>query len=284
MKKTAAAKLELFLATARKYLGYQSELLGRNIFGSTLGYDSRPWSGIFIDVVARESGLRIPSFTYVPAGLAEFIRSNGVYTRPRPGDIAVYSLPSASHEGLVKSSFDAPAAGIVVDVREFKKTGRFVTIEGNTTGESSHQQKDGVYVKIRHSTDVILFCRPAEFQSSAARFTVRLLTKLHKKFAGLHPDRIELSGLQELTKNEERVKLAALRAGTRNRSIEVVQLALSRVTDIKGAERGKWDAATVSAFARYQRSIGVISVNNPGSLDIKTLERLATDTGLFKLV
>lgn len=277
-------KVEIFIATARKYLGYQSEIMGENMFGRYVGYDLSPWSGAFIDVVARECGLKLPAFTYVPSGLMEFIRSNGVYRKPRPGDIAVFAFPSVtSNKGPAGGSFEMPSAGIVVDVREFKRTGRFVTVEGNTTGESKHQQRDGVHQRIRHSTDVILFCRPAEFQSSAAWFAARLLTKLGRKLAGLHPDPIEINGLQELTKETVPVKLPALKTGTRNRSIEVVQLALSRVTDIKGAERGKWDAATASAFAAYKRSIGMVAVNNQGEVDRASLERLAADTGLFKV-
>jgi hypothetical protein len=174
MKKSAAAKLELFLATARKYLGYQSELLGRNIFGNKRGYDSRPWSGAFVDIVAAEAGISIPSFTYTPNGLAESIRSGNISRTPRPGDIAIFSFSSTSHEGLAASSFDMPAAGIVNDVRELRKSGRFLTIEGNTTGQSPYQNKDGVHQRIRHLTDVVLFCRPAEFQGAAASFPFRL--------------------------------------------------------------------------------------------------------------
>jgi hypothetical protein len=283
MKKSAAAKLELFLATARKYLGYQSELLGRNIFGNKRGYDSRPWSGAFVDIVAAEAGISIPSFTYTPNGLAESIRSGNISRTPRPGDIAIFSFSSTSHEGLAASSFDMPAAGIVTDVRELRKSGRFLTIEGNTTGQSPYQNKDGVHQRIRHLTDVVLFCRPAEFQGAAASFPFRLFTKLSEKFAGLHPDRIELDGLQELTKETVLVKLAALKTGTRNRSIEVVQLALSRVTDIKGAERGKWDSATASAFARYQRSIGKVGTDAQGTVDLVSLQKLSEETGLFKV-
>jgi hypothetical protein len=174
-----------------------------------------------------------------------------------------------------------PAAGIVIDVRELRTNGRFLTIEGNSTGSTSYQDKDGVHQKIRHLTDVVLFCRPEEFESSIFRRTVRLLTKLGKKMRGQLPDKLELDGLVELTKNPERVKTAALRAGTRNRSIEVVQLALSQVTDLQGAERGKWDAASIAACARFQRSIGRVGLEATGVLDAVTLQTLSQVTGLF---
>lgn len=274
-------KLELFLATARKYLGYQSELLGRNIFGQTIGYDSVPWSGQFIDVIARDAGLRLPSFTYVPAALAEFVRSGNVSRTPRPGDIAVFNFPSTN--AAAASAFAMPHCGIVTDVRELRTNGRFLTIEGNSTGSSSYQDKDGVHQRIRHLTDVVIFCRPEEFERSAMRRVLQLLTKISKKMRGQLPDKIETKGLEELTSNQETVRLRNFKPGTRNRSIEIIQLALSQVTDLQGVERGKWDAASTAACARFQRNIGRTGPDALGLLDIPTLQRLSIETGLFKL-
>jgi len=281
MKKTAAAKLELFLATARKYIGYHSELLGRNAFGSRVGYDSGPWSGAFIDVVAREAGLNLPSFTYTPTGLAESIKAGNISRRPRPGDIAIFNFSSTGLQGQAASAFNMPAAGIVSDVRELRTNGRFLTIEGNATGSTSYQDKDGVHQRIRHLTDVVIFCRPEEFESSPMARILKLLTKVGKKLRGQLPDRLDIKGLEELTSQPETVRLRSFKPGTRNRSIEVVQLALSQVTDLQGAERGKWDAATSSACARFQRTIGRVGPDATGVLDIPTLQRLSQATGLF---
>jgi hypothetical protein len=281
MKKTAAAKLELFLATARKYIGYHSELLGRNAFGSRVGYDSGPWSGAFIDVVAREAGLNLPSFTYTPTGLAESIKAGNISRRPRPGDIAIFNFSSTGIQGAAASAFNMPAAGIVSDVRELRTNGRFLTIEGNATGSTSYQDKDGVHQRIRHLTDVVIFCRPEEFESSPMARILKLLTKVGKKLRGQLPDRLDIKGLEELTSQPETVRLRSFKPGTRNRSIEVVQLALSQVTDLQGAERGKWDAATSSACARFQRTIGRVGPDATGVLDIPTLQRLSQATGLF---
>lgn len=283
MKKSAAAKLELFLATARKYIGYQSELLGRNAFGNRVGYDSVPWSGAFIDVVAREAGVQIPSFTYTPAALAEFLRSGNVSRTPRPGDIAIFNFSSVSNQGMAASAFHMPAAGIVTDVRELRTNGRFLTIEGNSTGQSSYQDKDGVHQRVRHLTDVVIFCRPEEFQARSIRSLILLLTKLGKKLRGQLPDKLELSGLEELTSKQETVRLRNFKPGTRNRSIEIIQLALSQVTDLQGAERGKWDAASTAACARFQRNIGRVGLEATGTLDVPTLQVLSQVTGLFKV-
>jgi hypothetical protein len=283
MKRPKETKLELFLATARKYIGYQSELLGRNAFGAKVGYDSGPWSGAFVDVVAREAGLKLPSFTYTPAGLAEAIRSGNISRTPRPGDIAIFNFSSTGLQGSAASAFHMPAAGIVSDVRELRTNGRFLTIEGNSTGVTSYQDKDGVHQRIRHLTDVVLFCRPEEFQARSIRRIIQLLTKVGKKLRGQLPDKLEAQYLEELTSQQETVRLRNFKPGTRNKSIEIVQVALSQVTDLQGAERGKWDAASTAACARFQRNIGRTGPDASGVLDIRTLERLSKDTGLFKL-
>jgi hypothetical protein len=282
-RSAAAASAANFIATARKYIGYQSELLGRNTFGNIVGYDSQPWAGAFIDVVARESGLRLPSFTYVPAALAEFVRSGHVTRTPRPGDIAIFNFSSTSIQGVAASAFNMPAAGIVIDVRELRTNGRFLTIEGNTTGQSSFQDKDGVHQRVRHLTDVIIFCRPAEFERSAARSGLQLLTKIVRKLTGRAPGKIELATINEAASKNEVVKIRTVRTNTRNRSIELIQLALSQVTEIQGAERGKLDGATTAAIARFQRNIGRVGRDATGMPDVSTLQRLASETGLFEV-
>lgn len=279
----AAAAAANFISTARKYIGYQSELLGRNAFGQRVGYDSAPWSGAFIDVVAKEAGLDLPSFTYVPAALAEFMRSGQVAKRPRPGDIAIFNFPSTTAEGSAASAFNMPAAGIVIDVRELRTNGRFLTIEGNSTGSTTYQNKDGVHQRLRHLTDVVVFCRPAEFERPGLQRIIQLLTKLGKKITGAAPGKLELEALAAAATSNESIRLNMLRAGTRNKHIELVQLALSQVTDIQGAQRGTWDAATSSAFARYQRIIGRLGSDATGLPDIATLQRLSKDTGLFRI-
>jgi hypothetical protein len=260
------------LATARKYLGYTSEILGRTSFGERTGYQSQPWAGAFIDVVLRESGLRtVPSFVYTPAALAEFLRSGLVTTKPQPGDIAIFNFASTT-----ASAFSQPHAGIVTDVRHLKNTGMFTTIEGNTTGPNSYQDKDGVHQKVRHLTDVVVFCR-IESQGP------KLLTKIYNKLSRSGPDKLELQDLEEAARMQESINVKLVRPGTKNKSIKLVQLALSTVTDINGCEPGKWDAATQNAFARYQRNIGRVGSDASGLPEVNTLKRLAAESGIFKI-
>jgi hypothetical protein len=275
--------VELFVTNAQKYLGYSSEMLGRNMFGQKVGYDSGPWSGAFIDVVARESQVNIPSFVYSAAGLAQCIRSGAISRAPKVGDIAIYNFSSIS--GYEPDPFGMPHCGIVTDVQEFMKSGRFVTVEGNTGGPGQLSTKDGVHQKIRHVTDVLIFCRPAFTNGkigSRSTFYERLM-KL------IDPARTRITGdeIKELEKAASAPSILRLngeiRSGDRNKRIELIQLALATVTDLRGCEPGKWDAITGAACARFQRNIGRTGSDVTGLPDIGTLKRLSKDSRIFKL-
>ena len=253
------------------------------MFGQKVGYDTGPWSGAFVDVVARESQVNIPSFVYSAAGLAECIRSGAISRAPKPGDIAIYNFSSMS--GHEPDAFGPPHCGIVTDVQEFTKSGRFVTVEGNVGGPGQLSTKDGVHQKIRHVTDVVIFCRPAFsngkigsrktfyerlmdlFDSARTRMTVAEMEEL--KAAASAPSILRLNG--------------EIRYGDRNKRIELIQLALATVTDLRGCEPGKWDAITAAACSRFQRNIGRTGSDVTGLPDVGTLNRLAKETQIFKI-
>lgn len=267
-----------FIAAAQQHLGYTAEQLGKNKFGQKVGYDSQPWGGAFIDVVAREAGLKGPSFTSTSSALAEYFRSGLVFRDPQPGDIAIYSFSSMS--GHAADAFGQPHCGIVTDVREFESTGRFIAVEGNTTGSTVHQNKDGVYQKVRHVCDVVGFCRP--LRANKVNFIgkmLRILDRGRTKFDGQ-----DLAAIEETARNPVKLVIdKEIRPGDRNKKIEVIQLALATVTDLRGATPGKWDAATETACSRYQRMIGYVGKDADGLPDVNTLGRLARDTGLFEI-
>jgi len=275
--------VELFIATAQKYLGYSSEMLGRNMFGQKVGYDSTPWGGAFIDVVARESQVNFPSFVYSAAGLAECIRSGAISRAPKLGDIAIYNFSSMS--GHEQDAFGPPHCGIVTDVQEFTKSGRFVTVEGNINGPGQLSTKDGVHQKIRHVTDVVIFCRPVFSNGkigSRKTFYERLMdlfdsARTRITVAELEEIRIAASAPSVLKLNGE------IRHGDRNKRIELIQLALATVTDLRGCEPGRWDATTAAACARFQRNIGRTGSDVTGLPDVGTLNRLAKETRIFKI-
>jgi hypothetical protein len=285
LKKTPGPNphVELFISTAQKYLGYNSEIHGRNMFGQKVGYDSQPWSGAFVDVVAREAFLNIPSFVYSAAGLAECIRAGAISRAPKPGDIAIFNFSSMI--GDAAGPFNMPHCGIVTDVQEFKESGRFITVEGNTSGGTKHLMKDGVHQKIRHVTDVVLFCRPA-FSKKIDGSRVTFYERLMKIFDAART-RISAAELDEIKKAASAPSVLKLngeiRHGDRNKRIELIQLALATVTDLRGCEPGKWDVISSAACARFQRNIGRTGSDVTGLPDEGTLNRLSKVTGIFTI-
>lgn len=278
-----AAAAELFIKSAQRYLGYSSELLGRNIFGQKVGYDAVPWSGAFIDVVAREAGLQLPSFTYTPSALAEIIRSGNFSREARPGSVAILNFSTES--GPAANAFGMPHCGIVVDVREFRETGKYVTIEGNTTGTGKYLNKDGVHQQIRSINETVLFFEPTFDDGMRAgrqtfnEWLLRLLDRGRTTFNGE-----DLKEIDDAAREPQLLIIdKEIRPGDRNRKIEVIQLALATVTDLRGVQPGKWDQTTAAACSRYQRNIGRVGKDVTGLPDIATLQRLSKDTGLFKL-
>ena len=275
-----AAEAELFMKTAQQYLGYTAELLGRTVFGQKVGYDSVPWAGAFVDVVAREAGVQLPAFTYTPSALAEFVRQGNFSREPRPGAIAIFNF--SSNVGHAASPFSMPHCGIVVDVREFEETGRVITIEGNTTGAGPHQQKDGVHQRIRTINETLIFCHPDFSGERRLTFNERLMRLLDRgrtKFNGE-----DISAIQDAEADPQLLTIdKEIRPGDRNRRIEIIQLALATVTDLRGVQPGKWDQVTAAACSRYQRNIGRVGKDVTGLPDRATLLRLSKDTGLFVL-
>jgi hypothetical protein len=253
------------------------------MFGQKVGYDTGPWSGAFVDVVARESQVNIPSFVYSAAGLAECIRSGAISRAPKPGDIAIFNFSSMS--GHEPDPFGPPHCGIVTDVQEFTKSGRFVTVEGNTGGPGQLSTKDGVHQKIRHVTDVVIFCRPAFTNGK-----IRSRKTFYERFMDLFDaarTRITVAELEEIriaASAPSVLKLnGEIRHGDRNKRIELIQLALATVTDLRGCEPGKWDAITAAACSRFQRNIGRTGSDVTGLPDVGTLNRLAKETLVFKI-
>ena len=272
-----SAAAELLIKTAQRHLGYTAEQLGKNMFGEKVGYNAQPWAGAFVDVCARDAGLKVPSFTYTPSALAEFIRSGNFSRTPQPGDVAIFNF--SSNVGHAADAFGMPHCGIVTDVREFQTTGRFVTVEGNTTGSTTHQQKDGVYQKVRSINEVLIICHPyGAARQTFNEWLIKLLDRGRTKFDGedLKAIAAAASAVETIDVKKE------IRPGDRNKRIEVIQLALATVTDMRGAEPGKWDGVTTAACARYQRMVGYVGKDASGLPDVNTLKRLARDTGLFR--
>jgi hypothetical protein len=217
------------------------------------GYQGLPWDGSFIDVVARESGVSLPPCVYTPTGMAEFIRLRRMHSRPQPGDIVFYNWSTGEN-------FGSPHVGIVSDVTDWDRLKRIRVIEGmvNSGLAKASPVNDGVFERTRYGFDVIGFGRP--------NFNVQPANGNTKKADGLPV--IHLSNLQ---------------LGKKHRDVARVQLALAQVVSLRNAKQGAFDGQTISAYARYQRSIGYAGTDASGIPDVDSLTRLGRDTGCFSL-
>lgn len=256
--------LEVFLSKALSYQGHRAMANMVSGFGEKVGYGSHPWSGSFIDVVAREVGLttrNIPATVYTPAALAEFARRNALYQRPKPGDIAFFAFAG---EGA-RTMFDMPHVGIVTDTSRFAATGMFQVLEAQTsTGlPRGNQDPTGVYLRVRSSQEVIGFGRPDFGPKKTLSFSNKL--------------KVSASDALPL------LTTAHLTTGRANRATETLQLALSRQVQLAGYLSGIFDHATRAALAHYQRTLGRIGSDATGHPDADTLACLARDTGLFRV-
>lgn len=276
----AKATAQLLINTASSYLGYQAGPMMRNQFGERVGYNNQPWSGAFIDVIARECGLQLPSFVYTGTGLAEAINLGLVQSRPRPGDIVIFRFASEN----AASAFAMPHIGLVTDTRELSSTGRFITIEGNSRPANAKygQDTDGVNQRVRHLGDALTFIRPGYNRSlSPGNLLIKLIMKLSGPRA--KKTKLETAAIEEAARENRTVVPAALRPGLRNRQVEVVQLALGVAVGLQGAQRGSWDSSTANAFANFQRKVGYVGTDANGIPDLASLKRLGQDTGLFRV-
>jgi hypothetical protein len=275
-KQAPGAVAALLVKTAQKYLGYTSDLGGKNIFGQKVGYDSQPWAGAFVEVCLREAGLKGPSFVYTPAALAEYLRDGNYSRDPRPGSIALFNF--SSNTGHAADQFGMMHCGVVTDIREFEASGRFITVEGNVEGTTTFSKRDGVHQRVRNVNEVVIFCHPAmagTFNGSL----LRLLDRGRTKFNGE-----DLNDIAEAARNPKPLGLkSAVKHGDRSKKLEIIQLALATVTDLRGAALGTWDPVTAAACSRYQRSMGYVGKDVTGLPGTATLKRLAKETGLFTI-
>ena len=246
---------EKFVLRALEDTGYQARANGTSYYGERIGVtgNGTPWDGAFIDVIAREVGLPLVSHLYTGTALAEFARTARLYRKPQRGDIVFFNFsPEPS------SAFNGVHVGIVVDATAWDTKRIIQTVEAQVHSglPKGSQLNDGVYKRVRHSTDVLGFGRPA-FNG--------------KGFAKAASDALPV------------VIPARLTAGKRSKDISTVQLALSQVTDVKDMNRGVWCPKTRSAYAYFQRTVGYVGPAANGEPDVPSLSRLGRETNLFSV-
>ena len=246
---TASELRERFINKALEYTGYEATNGMENIFGQRRGLDGKPWNGIFIDVVAGEAGVRLPvAHTVSTVALGFYLGRGFFHVRPRRGDIVFLQMSTASE-------FGSPHIGIVLDTSRHATDGIIQTVEGMTASGNRRQANtpNGVYTRTRHQTEVIGYGRPKYITASP------------------------------LVANPEAptVSPAQVRKGMKHKSVELVQLALSAVTGVKGLPRGHFETKTILAYSKFQRDIGYVGISASGDVDFNSLKLLGELTGFF---
>lgn len=252
LKKTNDRRDE-FLRLARSHLGYQCRPGNNSTFGGLTGYQGLPWDGSFVDVVAREASLRLPACVYSTSGLAEFIKLRRWRAKPQPGDIAFFTFSTGD-------DFGSPHVGIVSDVTDWQRLGRVRVIEGNVNSglPKGSPVNDGVFERTRYSFEILGFGRP-DFSGQPA----------------IDKDKS--------TDGQPLIRLSNLQPGKRHKDVERVQLALAKTCSLRNAKQGALDGQTMAAYARWQRSIGLVGSKANGIPDIDSLTRLGRETGYFRV-
>lgn len=236
---------ERFVELALRYLDYKPRPGGLTDFGKRTGYNGHdiPWSGSFVDCVARDAGILMPACVYTPSGLAEFIFAKRWRAEPRVGDIVFYSFSTKQTD-----PFSMPHIGIVVDVNNWAASDSFIAIEGQVDGT--------VKLMTRWKYETVGFGRP-DFKNRRAETAAS-----HK----IKP--VELD-------------YAKVRPGLRGKHVLNVQIALSRTAGLSGQEPAVFDVATQRAYARWQRMIGFVGTDANGVPNKPSLDRLGEVTGVF---
>jgi hypothetical protein len=247
--------VERFLEEAKSHLGYKTRPSGLSDFGQRVGYSGHdiPWSGAFVDVVARDSGIFVPACVYTPNALAEAVYSKRVKTDPRPGDIVFYNFPTLTGFGM-------PHVGIVSDTSRWKTEKIFLAIEAqvNSGLPKASKDKTGVFQRVRGKWDVVAFYRP--------NFKAR-------------PDR----GAKNTLTGTKTIKLRNIRPGKAHPEVKIVHQALSTFFSLRQIPRDVFDPEMQKIFSRWQKAIGFTGEDASGIPNEPSLARLGRETGLFVL-
>ena len=241
-----------FIAEAQSHLGTRFRAGTLSPFAQRVGYAGHdlPWSGAFIDCVARDTGLLLPACVQTAAGLAEFIRAGRLTEKPRPGDIVFYAWSTVPGFGM-------PHVGVVTETDRYKSQGIFAAIEAQVSSglPKASKDRDGVFLRARVRNDVLAFVRP-EFK--------------HRPAIGETPE------------TAAKISIRSIKASNKpNLDTEALQRALTLKCDLQGYTPGIFDAKTKLALARWMRSIGFVGADAEGEPELNALERLGRETGLF---
>lgn len=245
MLKQTKKQLDSIVEQAQRHVGYHAQPSKRNAY-SPNRYDGKDWNGVFVDRVLRdafETNAEV-SFVSTVTALGFYAARNGLYRKPRAGDIVFFNFATDPQEWDHQ-----PHVGVVTDLRP---DGSFRTVEGQTFSGKPQgiQLADGIQERLRFPTDVLGFVRPQPRTVPTA--TDKSVTVKMRYF-------------------DSNGKTVA-------RAVETVQRALNRVRPAWTFNRGKRDGVFKSAFGRYARESG--AVENRGEITERVLHTLGDETGL----
>lgn len=241
------SRRESFVDGALNNVGTKARPGSLTEFGRRVGYYSSTisWAGAFVDCVACDSDVAIPSCVYPPSGLAEFIFMNRWRSDPEPGDIVFYTFSTRPED-----PFGTPHIGIVVDTDAWKKEQYFMAVEADI--------QNSVVTRMRWKYETIGFGRPD--------------WKRRPGKAAQNADGLVF------------VNPARIQPGARGKDVFNMQVALRKVVDLSGETPAVFDSKTQRAYARWQRMIGHVGHDIDGVPNERTLAQLGARSEVFTTV
>lgn len=257
---------------ARSYEGFTARGNNSNSFAIEAGLTGNyfQWDGAFVDRVLATAGITggtVPVHSNTAAALSFYLANGRVRTNPQAGDIVFYSFQTASGT----ASFDAPHVGIVTDVSRWKKETSFRAIEAqvNSGQPKAPSEENGVYERTRYATDVLAFVRVGYTRFNKQR------PVSEKELVTVKPAYI--------TRCTTSQQAASARPEIR-RAVEAVQIALAAhpAVRLRDANRGVFDNKTRSAYAAFERFIGMRPEDCKGTPTVESLEALSEKSTFFR--
>jgi hypothetical protein len=243
------AKRDEFIAKAESYLGYSTVRPFESVFGERLGFQGMPWDGAFIDVCLFECGLESTSFFSTTVALADYIKRGRFHVRPRKGDIVYFETSNSG-------DFHQPHIGIVTATNKWDKDGLVETVEGMVSSGLARKGdgNDGVYRRTRSRYEILGFVR------------------------------LDFDNLKKgVDSSIPVINVGQLRMPTPHPSVGLVQQALDKTVGLRRVKTGIFDGKTRTAYAQFQRQVGLPQSLCDGIPENRSLLRLGQVTGLFRL-
>jgi hypothetical protein len=230
-------------------------------FARSVGYESEPWSGAFVESVFRECNVLVhpssrPSFVSPVDALLWFERRARVFRKPKRGDVVFFSNGSTTASVL--------SVGFVTGVPGRRGDGAVLAVCGGASSglPRGPQDADGVYVRFVFASEVVGF----------GRLRWRGLS-----VGGESSPVIPVNPVNRLSTSHI---MASRRSGEKFSSIKLVQRALFFALGESEFTAGVLDVKTRRALAVFSRLCGVLD-NPAGDPRQDILDKLGSDSGLW---